>query len=94
MSARANAVVEALWPHLDLDSRDLEPGFAPAVANEALAAADKVMFSAEARAMARIRLESVFHTDENVGEYSYSAVYGTPDEIIAEVISVLRNHGS
>jgi len=60
----------------------------------ALNAADKVMFSDEAKALARVRLESVFHIDEKVGEHDANAVWGTPDEIIAEVISVLRGHAA
>lgn len=56
MSARVNAVIEALWPHLDLDSRDLEPGFPVAVAAGALAAADQVMFSDERLALVALEL--------------------------------------
>jgi hypothetical protein len=66
MSAREDAVVEALWPHLDLDSRDLEPGFAPAVAAEAISAADKVMFSDERLALVEIELASTSYTHRKV----------------------------
>ena len=90
MSARLEAAVKAwdhYWGDRYGDEALEEMGEEVQVA---LTAADKVMFSAEARDLVRVRLESVFHIDENIGEHDANAVWGTPQEIVAEVISALR----
>lgn len=65
-------------------------GYQKMLAEHALSAADAVMFSDEAVNKAEQSVIDEFLVEWETGEYSATAVYGTPAEIVRAVIESLK----
>jgi hypothetical protein len=80
VTAAARVIARAYGRDFDTDD----------IAKRAVRNAEKVTFSLEAKARAAQALRDEFTVEDEVGEYSATAVWATPEDIVTLVMSTLK----